>query len=379
VGMKKDFLIQFSLTLIAFILSQLVLSDVLYYIDLSYFDSGNWMRWDSGHYLGISKSGYEFFSCAGKFGYSISAVEMCGNTGWFPGYPLLIRVCSLLFGDSTFIAGIISKLFYFMTLFMVAKIAGMNNFSIRNILLLLISAFSFGFIYYNAIFPISSILFFALVGLYFHLQRKTWISAIFCFLASFFYSTGFLLAIVFAISILFRRNEIFKKRLISIFIIGVFGLLGLASVFLIFQLTVNDWSAFIQVQAKYGHGMRNPISNIQLFFKNNPIFNSFKEENFIQYQTLMVVIGYILLSFYFFIKRFYKNELYLWTYIYISIYFIFPWTVGGNLSMYRAESLLLPFVFLLLETNKLSLSLILICLLTIGIPMSYLFFTSVLI
>lgn len=378
--MKNKILMnQLILVLIVFVISQIILTLVLEYLGLDYFDSTNWSRWDSGHYLQIANCGYEFFPCAGKFGYPLNAQEMCGNTGWFPGYPLLIKLFSFFFHDSLTIAGILSKLNFILSLFLVLKISKLNEFSLRNILFLSIPAFSFSFIYYNTIFPISSILLCTLASLYFFIKRKIWITGIFCFLASFFYPTGFLLSIVFAIIILLRKDVSIKQKTFDLLIPTIMGVLGFLLVFIIFQITVNDWAAFIKVQAKYGHGFQSPIKNMKIFFQQNSLFNPSSINNFIQYQSLVVVISYCLFTFYFFYYRKFYNELYLWTFLYITLFFIFPWSVGGDLSRYRAESLLFPFVFLLQDIRTKWLATILICLLFIGIPISYLFFNNTLI
>jgi len=376
---KKSYLTQVALVLIPFVFSQILLALILQYLHGDYFNSTNWLRWDSGHYLQIAKNGYEYFPCAGKFGYPLDAKEMCGNTGWFPGYPLLIRLSTLLFHYPIIVAGILSKLFYVISLYLVARISDLKEFSLRNILFIAVATFSFGFIYYNAIFPISAVLFFALSGLFFYNRKQIWLTGIFCFLASIFYSTGFLVSFVFAISILLNEGESLKKKLTSFLIPLIMGGLGIFLVFLYFQITVNDWSAFIQVQAKYGHSFQSPIKNIGSFFKERSIFNPYSIQNFIQYQSLLVLIGYVLISFYFFFRCMYKNDLYRWAYIFISLFFLFSWGIGGELSRYRSESLLFPFIFLLKEVKTKYLAIILICLLCIGIPMSYLFFNNVLI
>ena len=376
---KKVFLNQSLLALLTFLFSQVVLAIILFYLDYGYFNSTNWLRWDSGHYLQIASKGYELFPCAGKFGFPLNSTEICGNTGWFPGYPLLIKLFGYLFKDEIIIAGVLSKIFYFLSLFMVLKIMDIRKYSLKNIIFLCIPAFSFGFIFYNAIFPMSAVLFFALSGIYFFLRRKLWLTGLFCFLAAFFYPTGFLLSFVFAITILIGSHETFKLKAVKLLIPLAMGGLGVLAVFSIFQITVNDWSAFIEVQAKYGHSFQSPIKNIGSFLRNASIFNSFSINHFIHYQSILIISGYIALSFFFFYRRMYENELYLLTYIYITLFLIFPWTISGELSRCRAESLLFPFVFLLKETKIRWIALILILLLGLGIPVSYLFFTSVLI
>ena len=144
---NKIVLNQIILVLTVFVISQIILSLVLQYSGGNYFNSANWLRWDSGHYLQIAKNGYEFFPCAGKFGFPLDSKDMCGNTGWFPGYPLLIKFFTLFYNDAILIAGIISKLFYVLSLFLVLKISNLNNVSIRNLLFLSIPAFSFSYIF----------------------------------------------------------------------------------------------------------------------------------------------------------------------------------------------------------------------------------------
>jgi hypothetical protein len=157
------------------------------------------------------------------------------------------------------------------------------------------------------------------------------------------------------------------------------GALGILSVFLIFEITVDDWSAFMRVQAKYGHNFMNPIKNIGLFFKNNPALSSYSINNFSSYQSMLIILGYILTMILFFVKRMFRNELYLWTFIFISLFLIFPWAIGGPVSRYRSEGLLLPFVFLLKDAKAKYISVVLFFLLLIGLPMCYLFFNSFLV
>ena len=376
---KKIILNQIIITFFVFILSQLVLAGIINYLNWNYYTPENWLRWDSGHYLQIAKSGYEFFPCAGKFGYPENAIEMCGNTGWYPGYPLLIKLFSYIYANDIIVAGVLSKIFFVLSLFLVLKISNINSISFRNIIYLCIPAFSFSFIYYHAIFPISSLVFFALAALYLYLEKKIWLTGLFCFFAVVFYPTGFLLPIVFGIVILLHAHDNYKRKIIEFIIPASFGMLGLLLVFATFQYTVNDWEAFIKVQAKYGHDFQNPFLSVYNYFIQHIGLNQYNIKNFIQYQSLTIIVSYILLTFFFIYYKMYRNNLYIWTYVYVTLYFLFPWSVGGDLSRYRAESLLFPFVFILKETKTQWLVAILIGLLCLGIPMSYLFFDGTLI
>src|ERR1043165_2772170 len=125
---REKFFHQFILALSVFVFTQVVLTSVLFFLGESYFNPTNWSRWDSGHYLYIATNGYEYFPCAGKFGYPSNATEMCGNTGWFPGYPFLIKLLNPLLKNTTLLAGLLSKIFYLLSLFLVLVIAGVQAF-----------------------------------------------------------------------------------------------------------------------------------------------------------------------------------------------------------------------------------------------------------
>src|SRR5690554_6777946 len=208
---------QILLTSIVFVIVQLFLMFVLHFTAFSYFDLNSWIRWDSGHYLKIAKEGYNYFPCAGNFGYPLNATEMCGNTGWFPAYPFFIKLLSYLVPHSAKIAVFISKLFYFLCLLMITIITQINKISLRNILYLLIAAVFFDFIYYTAVFPISMMLFFSLLSFNYFLKKKTWLLSLCCAIAAMTYPTAFLLSFVMAVALLIQAilsknyKEIYKS------------------------------------------------------------------------------------------------------------------------------------------------------------------------
>ena len=166
----RDNLKQSTIALIAFLLSQLLLAGILAYSGHSYFHADNWRRYDSDHYLSIAERGYELYPCIEQN--SATAKVYCGNTGWYPGYPYLLKLFHFVIPNTELIAGLLSKLFYFLSLYLIAKIAGINKISLQSLTLLLIAAFFFGFIYYNAVFPISVTTFLVLLSFHFYLKEN---------------------------------------------------------------------------------------------------------------------------------------------------------------------------------------------------------------
>ncbi|RZI79108.1 MAG: hypothetical protein EOO67_20880, partial [Microbacterium sp.] len=61
--------------------------------DVTYWSIAARERWDSAHYLSISRDGYEMFRCWDRPGYAEAGFRdvLCGNVAWFPGYPMVVR------------------------------------------------------------------------------------------------------------------------------------------------------------------------------------------------------------------------------------------------------------------------------------------------
>ena len=68
-----------------------------------------WGRWDTGQYLSIARNGYIFEQCVGVA--NRGPDDWCGNSGWFPLYPYMMRVGSWSgLGDDTVGAGDLTRL-----------------------------------------------------------------------------------------------------------------------------------------------------------------------------------------------------------------------------------------------------------------------------
>lgn len=221
------------------------------------------------------------------------------------------------------------------------------------------------------------VIFFSLLSFYFFLKNNIWLVSLCSTIVAFTYPTGFLLSIAFAIQIfidfLILRDP---KILLKSFLISFFGILGILLVFINFHIQVGEWSAFIQVQAKYGHGLHNPLSMMFATFKQSLNLTLNNTHNI---QTVLVILFYLLLIVIGFYKKVYQSKLLFLSFIYTTLFFIFPWIVGGDLSRYRAEALLLPSIFLIQHLNLKYLVVILSFFVVLGLIMSHLFFTMVLV
>jgi hypothetical protein len=370
---------KWSVVIIAFLFSQLILAIILNYLGSSYLKIDEWIRFDSAHYLRIADVQYECFPCSQLFGAAANPKDLCGNIGWFPGYPYLIKLFAMQFGNAKFIAVCISKLFLIFYLYRIAQLLDIKCLKLSDFLILMIAAVSVGFIYCNTVFPLSATIFLNLSALYCYCLRNYKCALIYCYLAAIFYPPGMLIGVIIAIHLAISNINNWKHTLSLILKFMVTGILGVLTVFAILEYQVQRWDAFLNVHARYGTGYNIPFINMIKYYKSNSLFTYNGLPHFITIQSTVVILAFVLLTIYFIKSKMYNSFSSLLIYIYVAIYFLFPWSVGVHLSMYREEALLVPFVILLKTVKPQYLIAILIAFLIIGIPMAILFFKSILI
>jgi len=369
----------FLLTTTVFLIVQITLAIIAWTASSSYLDAKSWSRWDAHHYISIAVKGYETYTCENIEGLNAEQDKICGNTAWFPGFALCIRGLNQFYNNPLFWGAFLSKFFHWWCLFLIVKIMGFRAFNKDTLLYLLLPAFSFGYIYYHATFPMSLVLLSAFIGIYAYLYRLWWLLLPSTFVAAISYPTGPLLAHVLALTILlYYKNESWAWRIKRAFLPLCGGGLGLLAAFFVIHIEAGSWEAFFDVQANYRNSAsHNTIMNMIGILEGLAIKRGLR--NLIQIQSIIVIIGYFYLSFQFFKNKWQKNQLYLLSYIYVSFYFLFIWSVGGNLSMYRGESMLLPYVFFLTELNQRSKLKLLAILFLLGIALSFYYFDGSLI
>ena len=135
--------------------------------------AGAWNRADSGHYLSIAQHGYELYNCATG---NLPEPGWCGNTGWLPGYSLLIAALARA-GLAAPLAGtLLSGAFTVGGLVIVWAGFLHARRTVANLLTLLLFALFPGSVYQHAIFPMSMCTFFVLLAVWL-LLRERWIGA----------------------------------------------------------------------------------------------------------------------------------------------------------------------------------------------------------
>jgi hypothetical protein len=254
-----------------------------------------------------------------------------------PAYPAVLGLLARV-GMSPLSAGVlISAGFEIGALMLAWRLAGERSF-----LALLACALVPGQVYHHAIFPISMCVFFLLLALSL-LLRARWIEAgASGAIAALTYSTGFLVAPI-AAAYAAAVSGTAAARLRRALVAGGIAALGLVAVFALHQATVGAWDAFLRVQAKYQHGLHSPVATwidaVSPLWTGHAALAPAVQAVVVAAGLAALVVWRIALGF----RA--RDALLLGTAL---VYWFFP-LVAGGVSLYRADSLLVPALVVLGE------------------------------
>ncbi len=334
--------------------------------------AATWGRWDSGHYLAIAATGYKLFHCPPGFAYPVT--EWCGNVGWFPGYPWLLRGLARL-GLALDAAGVLASGLFHAT----ALIALWNGFlgtgrtaHARSCLAL--AAVFPGSIYYHAIFPVSAAVLLLVVALHCLAHRRGVAAGVAGLGAAFAYTTGFAFAAVPALRALVP-GEPLGERVRRALAPCALTLLGLGCVLLVHHLTVGAWNAFVLVQRHYGHGIHSPLSTLAGRVRD---LLPLRPESVPALQTLSVaalVLALVALAW----RDRGRTEDDVVVALYAVVFWSLPLVVGANVSLYRSEALLFPVAILARRLPTFARVAVVAFFSALSLAMAYLFFRATLV
>jgi hypothetical protein len=358
--------------LAVFVLARLLLAHAASLAHQNPWTAQAWSRWDSAHYLAIAKSGYEFFSCARVPGYN--PAHFCGNTGWLPAFPLLIRgLCSL--GMDPLSAGdLIAGVFALATLVLLWNAFIGPETSVSSILTLCLAGFFPGNVYEHALFPVSLCAFFQVLALRAHSSRRFVWAGLAGGVAAFAYGSGLFMAGVFGLHILLRdRGERLLEQVRRIALESGLVALGFGAVMLVQWCEVHVWNGYFAVQAKYGYGATSPLKTLW------PHFDAFLRgrANIQNAQTVFVTGLAVLLTYAAFRRPRLSTDGVLL--LFFLCYWLVPLSLGGSLSLYRAEAVLLPAIPLAKKLPVPVLCVLVFVAIAISLRMGTLFFNRTLV
>jgi hypothetical protein len=226
-----------------------------------------WARWDSGLYFSIAEKGYEAFPCWTQFKeYPPGSPDLCGNCGWMPGFPMLLRAL-MYFGippleGAMWIVNLLLPLWFGRVYSWIAP----GNSAIRRGLFMALAACWPGSVYLHAAFPI--VLYLVLSAGYIDnlLRGRYGRAAVWGCFAAIAYSTGFFLALLAGPLLLFRHWGQWKALFQSL--IAPFAVLASFGIFLLVQWKMSGIPfAFFVTQSKYGHGINSPLKMLGILWE----------------------------------------------------------------------------------------------------------------
>lgn len=222
------------------------------------FDSATWARWDSIHYQGIAHDGYDLYQCPP--GVWPKPHAWCGDAGWFPGYPWLVRAIHIFGLPVRGTAAVLSLLFTAATVLLLWTTFFRRRRDAGVLLALAYAAWAPGQVYDYAVFPLSMLAFFTVAHLWL-LHRGRYLAAgLAGFAAALAYPIGVLLAPVSALWLLADRGAPLTERLRRIGLCSVVAFAGFVTVIVDQAIETGHWNAYFLVQSNYQHTVQNPVA-----------------------------------------------------------------------------------------------------------------------
>lgn len=307
------------------------------------FEVGSYNRWDTGLYLLIATDGYHLLPCPAQYGPG----TWCGNAGWFPGYPLAIRLVAASGLEMHAAALLVSAVFFFLSLIVLRRLIGELSALAPTRWVFLMAAVFPGSIYYLAMFPISMMLFFLLLSMLWASRGRFIPAAIAAAGAGFSYSTGFLGAGLVFFSALIWSSRPWPARIGLAVMCGMIAATGLIAVLTMHHIATERWDAFFLTQAKYGHGIHNPLKSLQRIWSSLTATAVGKQEAFaLELQSLVMHFSVPAILLALLARARTAHPVEILAAIQVALFGGFALMMGPAVSLVRVEATLLPLVLL---------------------------------
>jgi hypothetical protein len=213
------------------------------------FHPATWAHWDSALYESIARHGYLIAPCP-----SPRPGVLCGNAGWFPGYPLVLAGL-LRLGVPMPAGGVaLSWLFSLATLILLWRTFLGRRATPGALACLVFAACPPGAVFHYAEFPLSMNSFLTVLALW-QLHQRRWLrGGLVGALACGSYVIGVALAPVALVwAACAGRDTPARERLRRCLLSGGVMTLGAVAVVAAMQLYTGHWDAYFLTQAKYNH------------------------------------------------------------------------------------------------------------------------------
>lgn len=314
---------------------------------LSPFTTSTWGRWDTGNYLSIAEGGYTFESCVGVA--NRTPDDMCGNAGWFPGYPYAMRFVHL-FGVAYDDAGRLLAVAAFVGALLLLWFAVLRHRPPGQALTGMALAAVFpGSIYYGAIFPISFVILSSLAALVLIGRERFWLAGLCGAVATVSYTSGIVIATAAIVPLCTPALGSWRRRVGGALALGGVPTLAYGLVLLNFHRAVGHWDAAFQVQAGYRFTTALPTTTLTDRIRELVTGEGLR---WVAMQTAVVLV-LVVLTVIVSIRCWPRWGLIERSTVVVSgFWWLLPLFIGGDLSRYRAESLLFPLLIVVSHAGR---------------------------
>jgi hypothetical protein len=338
-------------------------------------DTWTWGRWDTGWYRTIAEDGYSFGRCVDVP--NRTAEDFCGAAGWFPGFPYLMRVVADVTGATVDTAGRGIALVALATMFAALWFGFLARRPLTQSVptMALAAAFPAG-VYYGAIFPVS-IVTASMIGALALMQRQRWLAAGICAMAATVsYPSGLMFGVAALVPLLDPRIGPVRHRVGAAARVAVPVAVAYLAVLANLERAVGRWDGWFRVQESFGYEPTWPTSTVidQLGFIPDP-----ETSAWIGVETLFILIVVVTCA-WIGVRNWHvlgsgeRAVLFVGFALWLP-----PLVLGGDLSLYRAESLLVITVILLARLRPPVIWAFAVAAVPISYNMAQLFFANVLI
>jgi len=328
-----------------------------------------WVRWDSYRYVEIARGGYV----------EVAEDPSSSNTGWFPGFPMVMRLGSGALDTTPARAGRWASLVFELgTLTLVwTRLLPAASF-LHRCLALLCAAFFPGWFYRHAVFPMSMTAFFNTAALTLAGASSFLAAGLSGALSAFSYPTGFLVAAGIAAAAALRRGRTAAERLRDLVAGPGTAVVGLLAVAALLQVRVGHWDAFLVYQRRFGNTLHEPLS-VLLDHAKPLLQGAFEPRALVAFQTLFVTLLLLLAGWLAWKDRASRLPTDLPLLAHAATVWLFVNGTGPNVSVYRQAAVLVGLTPLLARLPTPALAALLAVFVALGAGMAGLFFSNALV
>ena len=224
--------------------------------------AGSWSGPDSAHYLSIARGGYTIFPCSPDD----PPPGVCGNAGWMPLYPWLMRpLLAAGVASPRWVAAGVSAALAFAALAALWTLF-LSSWPRHRPLALLVAAFFPGQVFLHGAFPMGLLVTAVLVSLRLALDGRWTGAGLAGAAAALSHSVGWLLGPVLlawglAVRAKVEGGAAAPRARRGALLAAALTLCGLGVLFALQQLTLGAWNAYLRVQGAYGHHLTSPVAS----------------------------------------------------------------------------------------------------------------------